>query len=97
MDQTTREGDAHRPDGGSRDHEVVVFDGRIEVARHRRYTEPQQRVTDPRHFEASSAAATTPKRSRAHRSAAASSCRCVGRRRYQPDPGGITGARSSRP
>ncbi|MBL0219993.1 MAG: IS21 family transposase [Myxococcales bacterium] len=33
------------------EHEVVVFDGRIEVARHRRHTEPHQRVTDPRHFE----------------------------------------------
>lgn len=31
--------------------EVVIFDGRIEVARHRRHTEPHQRVTDPRHFE----------------------------------------------
>lgn len=33
------------------EHEVVVFDGRIEIARHRRHTEPHQRVTDPRHFE----------------------------------------------
>ncbi len=33
------------------DHDVVVFDGRIEVARHRRHSEPHQRVTDPRHFE----------------------------------------------
>jgi len=33
------------------DHEVVVFDGRIEVARHRRHSEPHQRVADPRHFE----------------------------------------------
>ena len=31
--------------------EVVIFEGRIEVARHRRHTEPHQRVTDPRHFE----------------------------------------------
>ena len=33
------------------DHEVIVFDGRDEVARHRRHSEPHQRVTDPRHFE----------------------------------------------
>jgi transposase len=33
------------------EHEVVIFDGRIEVARHRRHAEPHQRVTDPRHFE----------------------------------------------
>lgn len=33
------------------DREVVVFDGRAEVARHRRHSEPHQRVTDPRHFE----------------------------------------------
>jgi transposase len=33
------------------EHEVVIFEGRIEVARHRRHTEPHQRVTDPRHFE----------------------------------------------
>lgn len=31
--------------------EVVIFEGRIEVARHRRHAEPHQRVTDPRHFE----------------------------------------------
>lgn len=31
--------------------EVVIFDGRIEVARHRRGTEPHQRVSDPRHFD----------------------------------------------
>jgi hypothetical protein len=33
------------------EHEVVIFDGRIEIARHRRHSEPHQRVTDPRHFE----------------------------------------------
>ena len=33
------------------DDEVVIFDGRIEVARHRRHDEPHQRVSDPRHFE----------------------------------------------
>lgn len=33
------------------DHEVVIFDGHIEVARHRRHSEPHQRVVDPRHFE----------------------------------------------
>ncbi len=33
------------------DHDVVIFEGRIEVARHRRHSEPHQRVTDPRHFE----------------------------------------------
>jgi hypothetical protein len=33
------------------DEEVVIFDGRIEVARHRRHAEPHQRVSDPRHFE----------------------------------------------
>jgi hypothetical protein len=32
-------------------HEVVIFDGRIEVARHRRHSEPHQRVSDPHHFE----------------------------------------------
>lgn len=32
-------------------HEVVIFDGRIEVARHRRHFEPHQRIADPRHFE----------------------------------------------
>lgn len=31
--------------------DVVVFEGRIEVARHPRHTEPHQRVADPRHFE----------------------------------------------
>jgi hypothetical protein len=30
---------------------VVIFDGRVEVARHRRHSEPHQRVADPRHFE----------------------------------------------
>jgi transposase len=33
------------------DDEVVIFDGRAEVARHRRHTEPHQRISDPRHFE----------------------------------------------
>jgi transposase len=33
------------------EHEVVIFDGHIEVARHRRHTEPHQRVADARHFE----------------------------------------------
>jgi transposase len=33
------------------EHDVVIFEGRIEVARHRRHSEPHQRVTDPRHFE----------------------------------------------
>ena len=33
------------------DDEVVIFDGRTEVARHRRHFEPHQRVSDPRHFE----------------------------------------------
>jgi hypothetical protein len=33
------------------DHEVMIFDGHIEVARHRRHSEPHQRVVDPRHFE----------------------------------------------
>jgi transposase len=33
------------------EHEVIVFDGSREVARHRRHAEPHQRVTDPRHFE----------------------------------------------
>jgi len=33
------------------DDEVVIFDGRTEVARHRRHAEPHQRVSDPRHFE----------------------------------------------
>jgi transposase len=33
------------------DHEVVIFDGHIEVARHRRHSEPHQRVVEPRHFE----------------------------------------------
>ena len=31
--------------------EVVIFDGRVEVGRHRRGTEPYQRIIDPRHFE----------------------------------------------
>lgn len=31
--------------------EVVIFDGRVEVARHRRHREPYQRIADPRHFE----------------------------------------------
>jgi len=33
------------------DHDVVIFDGHIEVARHRRRAEPHQRVIDPRHFD----------------------------------------------
>lgn len=33
------------------DHDVVIFDGHIEVARHRRHAEPHQRVVDPRHFD----------------------------------------------
>jgi len=33
------------------DDEVVIFDGRTEVARHHRHSEPHQRVSDPRHFE----------------------------------------------
>jgi len=33
------------------DHEVVVFDGRVEIARHRRDREPHQRVVNPRHFD----------------------------------------------
>jgi transposase len=33
------------------EHEVVIFDGRIEVARHRRGREPHQRIADPKHFE----------------------------------------------
>lgn len=31
--------------------EVVIFDGRAEVARHRRGREPYQRISDPRHFD----------------------------------------------
>lgn len=31
--------------------EVVVFDGELEVARHRRGREPHQRIADPKHFE----------------------------------------------
>jgi transposase len=33
------------------DHDVVVFHGGAEVARHTRHYEPHQRVSDPRHFE----------------------------------------------
>jgi hypothetical protein len=33
------------------DHDVVVFHGGAEVARHTRHHEPHQRVSDPRHFE----------------------------------------------
>ena len=33
------------------DHDVVVFHGGSEVARHRRHHEPHQRISDPRHFE----------------------------------------------
>ncbi|MEZ4404579.1 MAG: IS21 family transposase [Kofleriaceae bacterium] len=33
------------------DVEVVIYDGRVEVARHRRSTEPHQRVMNPRHLD----------------------------------------------
>lgn len=33
------------------DHDVIVFYGGAEVARHARHHEPHQRVSDPRHFE----------------------------------------------
>lgn len=33
------------------DHDVVIFLGSSEVARHRRHYEPHQRISDPRHFE----------------------------------------------
>ena len=33
------------------DTEVLIFDGRDEVARHQRRSEPHQRVVDPRHFD----------------------------------------------
>lgn len=33
------------------DYEVVVFDGQVEVARHRRHFEPYQRIVDASHFE----------------------------------------------
>ena len=33
------------------EHEVVIFDGHLEIARHRRHREPHQRVSDPSHFE----------------------------------------------
>ena len=33
------------------EHEVIVFDGSVEIARHPRVREPHQRVADPRHFE----------------------------------------------
>jgi transposase len=33
------------------DHDVVIYDGGIEVARHRRCTEPHRRVVDARHFD----------------------------------------------
>lgn len=33
------------------DHEVVIFDGATEVARHARHSEPHERVVDPRHFD----------------------------------------------
>lgn len=31
--------------------EVVIFDGRVEIARHRRSREPHQRVSQPKHFQ----------------------------------------------
>lgn len=33
------------------DDEVIVFDGRVEIARHRRAREPHQRVVNPRHLD----------------------------------------------
>ncbi len=33
------------------EHEVVIFEGRIEVARHRRHKEPHECVRNPRHFD----------------------------------------------
>jgi hypothetical protein len=33
------------------DHHVVIYEGRLEVARHRRQFEPHRRVADPKHFE----------------------------------------------
>lgn len=33
------------------DHDVVIFHGSLEVARHARHHEPHQRISDPRHFE----------------------------------------------
>lgn len=33
------------------DAEVVIYDGRVEVARHRRSTEPHQRIVNPRHLD----------------------------------------------
>lgn len=33
------------------DHDVTIFHGGTEVARHRRHHEPHQRISDPRHFE----------------------------------------------
>jgi transposase len=33
------------------DHDVVIFHGSVEVARHARHHEPHQRISDPRHFE----------------------------------------------
>jgi len=33
------------------DDAVVIFHGGVEVARHRRHSEPHQRISDPRHFE----------------------------------------------
>lgn len=32
-------------------HEVIIFDGSLEVARHRRHSEPHTRIADARHFE----------------------------------------------
>lgn len=33
------------------EHEVIIFDGAVEIARHRRHREPHQRIADSRHFE----------------------------------------------
>ena len=31
--------------------EVVIFEGQVEVARHRRAAEPHQRIVNPKHFD----------------------------------------------
>jgi hypothetical protein len=31
--------------------EVVIFEGQVEVARHRRGAEPRQRIANPKHFD----------------------------------------------